>query len=383
MVQKLIRPKTNLEQISASKKPLLQITDLSKNYKGEEYIVDGVNLEIYEGEFFSLLGSSGCGKSTLMRMIAGLETPTTGKIVIDGKDMTNVPVYQRPVNMMFQSYALFPHMNIMENVAFGLKQESIEPPEIEKRVIEALEIVKMENFLKRKPKDLSGGQQQRVALARSIVKRPKLLLLDEPLGALDRKTREHTQIELIKIQNFLGITFLMVTHDEEEAMAMSNRMAVMHQGKLLQVGAPEFIYERPNSRYVADFIGPINIFSGFVVSENCPDGFVTIESSETQTRMKVQSDEKMLEGMPALVAVRPEEIEIDSEEAPEDENQIIGTIIDIAFLGNQTIYHVELETSKIVDITVPTSDKAKNPKLKVGEKAYISWYHTDGIALSS
>src|SRR5271163_699574 len=242
-------------------RPYVQVERITKSF-GEFKAVDDVSLKIYKGEIFCLLGASGCGKTTLLRMLGGFETPTSGRIVIDGEDMTGVPPYERPVNMMFQSYALFPHMSVESNIAFGLKRDGVEAGEIRRRVAEVLELVQMAEFAKRKPTQLSGGQRQRVALARAIVKRPKVLLLDEPLSALDKKLREATQFELVTIQEQVGITFVMVTHDQEEAMTMSTRIAVMNHGKIVQVGKPNEIYEFPHSRFVADFIGSVNMFEG-------------------------------------------------------------------------------------------------------------------------
>lgn len=362
---------------------IIRIENISKQFKGNDYkTVDNISLDILRGESFSLLGPSGCGKTTLMRIIAGFEKPDTGRVFIDGVDMTDAPSYQRPVNMMFQSYALFPHMNIWQNVAFGLEQEKLPQAEITSRVNEALEMVGMLNFAKRKPWQISGGQQQRVALARSIIKRPKVLLLDEPLGALDRQTSEKTQVELTNIQNILGISFLVVTHDQEEAMSMSDRMAVMKDGKLQQIGAPREIYEYPNSRFVANFVGSINVFHGYV-SDNSKKNRLSIQSDEISSPMFVNSYEQLNIGTEVWVAVRPEEMGIYSEPDDDSHNHAQGEIIDIAFLGNQIIYHVALPSKKIVHVSVPTSARAKNPLLDYGNIAYISWDKTDGVLLKT
>lgn len=364
--------------------PIIRIENISKQFKANDYkTVDNISLDIQRGESFSLLGPSGCGKTTLMRIIAGFEKPDSGRVFIDGVDMTDTPPYQRPVNMMFQSYALFPHMNIWQNVAFGLQQEKLPKNEIEARVDEALSMVGMQSFAHRQPSQISGGQQQRVALARSLVKRPKVLLLDEPLGALDRQTSEKTQVELTNIQNMLGISFLVVTHDQEEAMSMSDRMAVMKDGKLQQIGAPREIYEYPNSRFVANFVGSINVFHGYV-SDNSKKNRLTIMSDEISSPMFVNSYEQLNIGTEVWVAVRPEEMGIYSEPDDDSHNHGEGEIIDIAFLGNQIIYHVALLPSrKIVHVSVPTSARAKNPLLDYGNKAYISWDKTDGVMLKS
>src|SRR5208283_1768957 len=247
-------------------RPYVQVERITKSF-GEFKAVDDVSLKIYKGEIFCLLGASGCGKTTLLRMLGGFETPTSGKIIIDGEDMTGVPPYERPVNMMFQSYALFPHMNVEQNVAFGLKQDRLPKAEIQQRVATMLDLVKMGDFARRKPHQLSGGQRQRVALARSLVKRPKLLLLDEPLGALDKKLREHTQFELISLQDKLGVTFVVVTHDQEEAMTLASRIGVMNHGEIVQAGTPSEIYEFPSSKFVADFVGSVNMFEGKLIED--------------------------------------------------------------------------------------------------------------------
>ncbi|HEY2145436.1 MAG TPA: ABC transporter ATP-binding protein, partial [Steroidobacteraceae bacterium] len=257
--------------------PYVKVERITKTF-GDFKAVDDISLNVYKGEIFCLLGASGCGKTTLLRMLGGFETPTSGKIFIDGEDMTGVPPYERPVNMMFQSYALFPHMNVEQNVAFGLKQDRLPTPEVQERVATMLDLVKMSGFAKRKPHQLSGGQRQRVALARSLVKRPKLLLLDEPLGALDKKLREHTQFELISLQDKLGVTFIVVTHDQEEAMTLASRIGVMNHGEIVQAGTPSEIYEFPSSKFVADFVGSVNTFEGKLIEDE-PD-YVRIGSVE-------------------------------------------------------------------------------------------------------
>ena len=362
-------------------KPIIRIENVSKQFKANEYkTVDNISLDILSGESFSLLGPSGCGKTTLMRIIAGFERPDSGKIYIDGVDMTNVPPYKRPVNMMFQSYALFPHMDIWQNVAFGLKQEKIADHEIKIRVDEALEMVGMRNFAHRRSWQISGGQQQRVALARSLVKRPKLLLLDEPLGALDRQTSERTQVELTNIQTLTGITFLIVTHDQEEALSMSDRMAVMKDGKLQQVGTPKDIYEYPNSRFVATFVGSINLFHGYISDTNKKNRPI-ITSDEIESPMSVNCHERINIGAEVWVAVRPEEMGIDTEPSDDLYNHAAGEIIDISFLGSQIVYHVSLLSKKIVHVSMPTSARSKNHLLDYGTRVYVSWDKTDGVVL--
>jgi putrescine transport system ATP-binding protein len=323
--------------------PLIRIENVTKRF-GEFTAVDDVSLEIHEREFFSLLGPSGCGKTTLMRMLAGFEQPTHGRITLAGKDLSGVPPYDRPTNMMFQSYALFPHMSVADNIAFGLKMDRMPKAEISARVAEMLRLVKLEPFAGRKPHQLSGGQRQRVALARAVAKRPKVLLLDEPLGALDKKLREETQFELMDIQVELGITFVIVTHDQEEAMTMSDRIAVMNHGKLVQVGPPGEIYEQPNSRYVADFIGDINILDGTVMARS---GAALELAGEGGVPLRVETTEPVAPDQPVHVAVRPEKMRI-SLDAPAEgtPNHFRGEVFDIGYLGDWTIYLVDLEGSK-------------------------------------
>ena len=366
-----------------SKPKLLKIQNLVKAFPGNDYnVIDDVSLNVTQGDLFVLVGPSGCGKSTLLRVIAGFEKPTSGKILLNGEDITNIPPYKRPINMMFQSYALFPHMNVMQNVAFGLKQEkNLSNTEIDTRVGEALDMVNMTSFSYRKPDQLSGGQMQRVALARSLVKRPELLLLDEPLGALDRKTRERTQIELIKIQYTLGITFIMVTHDQEEAMAMADCMAVMNEGKVLQIGTAQDIYESPNSRFVAEFVDSINLFEGKIVKKRNVKGFVGIKIKESDNVIYAKSETEVLVGGTVWLGLRPEEVEIDLKEV-KGENQVSGTIIDFGFLGQKIVYHIELQNEKTIHVTIPTSERARNPNFVLGRNVYVSWYYSDGVVLT-
>jgi putrescine transport system ATP-binding protein len=323
--------------------PLIRFERVTKRF-GEVAAVENLSLDIYEGEFFCLLGPSGCGKTTLMRMLAGFEEPTGGRVTLAGRDLAGVPPYRRPVNMMFQSYALFPHMSVADNIAFGLKMDRMPRIEIAERVSEMLRLVKLEPFAGRKPHQLSGGQRQRVALARAVAKRPKVLLLDEPLGALDKKLREETQFELMDIQVELGITFVIVTHDQEEAMTMSDRIAVMNHGKLVQVGPPGEIYEQPNSRYVADFIGDINILDGTVMSRS---GATLELEGEGGVPLRIESAEAVAPDQPVHVAVRPEKMRI-SLDAPAEgtPNHFRGEVFDIGYLGDWTIYLVDVEDSR-------------------------------------
>jgi putrescine transport system ATP-binding protein len=322
---------------SPDHEPFIEFRNVTKKF-GEFVAVDNLSLKIYEREFFALLGGSGCGKTTLMRMLAGFETPTSGQIFLDGQDLAGIPPFRRPSNMMFQSYALFPHMSVEKNIAFGLKQDKLPASEIEARVAEMLRLTKLEQFGKRKPHQLSGGQRQRVALARSLAKRPKVLLLDEPLGALDRKLREETQFELMNLQEELEVTFLIVTHDQEEAMTVADRIAVMDKGTLVQVATPAEIYETPNSRFVADFIGDVNMIEAKVAEKSgmgtrlvsVADGFVIESEQETDAGV----------GDSVWYAIRPEKVRIaqgrGQEGAP---NQINGMVWDIAYLGDVSIIH--------------------------------------------
>src|SRR5919109_4416797 len=326
--------------------PYIRIENVTKKF-GEFVAVNNVSLNIYRGELFSLLGGSGCGKTTLLRMLAGFETPTSGKIFIDGVDMAGIPPYDRPTNMMFQSYALFPHMTVEQNVSFGLKQDKYPDSEIKQRVSQMLDMVQLTPFAKRKPHQLSGGQRQRVALARSLVKQPKLLLLDEPLGALDKKLREATQFELINIQEQLGVTFIVVTHDQEEAMTLSTRIGVMNRGEIVQIGTPTEIYEFPMTKFVADFIGSVNMFEGQLV-EDLPDR-ARIKSEELGGVIYIDHGISSAPGATVWAAVRPEKIDI-QRQPPENtrENCVQGVVKEIAYMGDVSIYLVKIDTGRTV-----------------------------------
>jgi len=340
---------------------------------GASTAVAGIDLTIGEGEFFSLLGPSGCGKTTLLRMMAGFENPSSGRIAIGGADMTGVPPYERPVNMMFQSYALFPHMSVADNVAFGLKQDGVPRPEIARRVAEALDLVRMGDFGRRKPHQLSGGQRQRVALARCLVKRPKVLLLDEPLSALDKKLREQTQFELVNIQEKVGITFVMVTHDQEEAMTMSSRIAVMDHGRILQVGRPHEVYEYPANRFVADFIGTANFFPGTVLGDG--GGFA---ADGLAVPLTVAGD---LPPGPATVMVRPEKLVMGREAPAGAVNVLSGTVAEIAYLGDVSIYHVRLASGALVLATAANLRHSAEPGLTWDDRVFLSWHPANAVVL--
>lgn len=360
-----------------SAKPYVKIEHLSKGFDGHQILKD-INLAIYKTELFSLLGGSGCGKTTLLRILAGLEMPDSGKIFIDDIDMSEIPAYKRPVSMVFQSYALFPHLTVEDNVAFGLKQERLHPAEIRKRVDEILELVHMNAFRTRKPQQLSGGQKQRVALARSLVKKPKLLLLDEPLSALDKNLREITQLEIVNIQETLGITFIMVSHDQEEAMTMSSRIGIMNEGRILQVGMPSEIYEYPSSKYVADFIGSINIFEGVITAE---ESDVYIVKSPLNCELHVKNSSSAPIGAHILVAVRPEKITISKVNPEKRANCLSGVVYDIVYLGDVSIYHIKLQNGKIVLSTVANYVRIAERPITWDDEVYLYWQSENSIFL--
>jgi putrescine transport system ATP-binding protein len=322
--------------------PLLRIEGLTKRF-GAYLAVDDLSLAIYPGEFFALLGPSGCGKTTLLRLLAGFERANAGRILLDGIDLLPVPPHRRPVNMMFQSYALFPHLTVAGNVAFGLKQEGLPKAQIAERVAEMLALVRLENFGARKPHELSGGQRQRVALARSLVKRPRVLLLDEPMAALDKKLRGETQFELMELQRRLGLTFIIVTHDQSEAMTVADRIAVMDRGRLMQVAPPAEIYEQPNSRWVADFIGTVNLLEGRVG----PDG--TSVEGTALGRLHVAAKILAEPGATVWVAVRPEQLRMTPNPGAADsqsalESDVAATLTDVAYLGDLSIYRLRTDS---------------------------------------
>ncbi len=362
-------------------KPYIQIENVSKKF-GDFVAVNNVSLKIYKGEIFCLLGGSGCGKSTLLRMMAGFENPSAGSIFLDGQDMAGIAPYNRPVNMMFQSYALFPHMSVEKNIAFGLEQERLARGEIAGRVEEILNIVKLGEFAKRKPHQLSGGQRQRVALARALVKRPKLLLLDEPLGALDKKLREHTQFELINIQEQLGVTFIVVTHDQEEAMTLASRIGVMNRGEIVQIGTPTEIYEFPSTRFVTDFIGSVNMFEGRLV-EDLPD-HVRIQSDELGGIVYVDHGISAAPGATVWAAVRPEKIEIRrNPPANTAENCVRGVVKEIAYMGDVSVYLVKIDSGKTVRVTLPNIERmSDDERILWEETVYLSWHESSPVVVT-
>ena len=373
--------------------PLIRFEGITKRF-GDFTAIDNVSLDIYEREFFALLGPSGCGKTTLMRMLAGFETPTEGRILLDGQDISGVPPHRRPVNMMFQSYALFPHMNVADNIAFGLKQDGLPKGEIEARVQDMLNLVKLEPFAKRKPDQLSGGQRQRVALARSLAKRPKVLLLDEPLGALDKKLREETQFELMDLQEKLGMTFLIVTHDQEEAMTVADRIAVMNEGAFEQIDPPSVIYEEPSSRYVAGFIGDINILEGKLdAGEQGP----CFRSEYLLEPVAVDVPDDTPQGS-AVLALRPEKLSISLDEPKPDAARSVlsGTVWDIAYMGDVSIFHVRLsdevcegqigrsedDAVPILRATIANVARLVERPIAWDDKVWLSWDKGAGVVLT-
>ena len=359
--------------------PYVSIQNLTKVFKGRVAVND-VSLSIYKGELFSLLGRSGCGKSTLLRMLAGFESPTSGKVFIDGIDMTNTPAYKRPVSMMFQSYALFPHMTVEQNVAFGLIQDGMPKNEIRDRVYSYLELVQLSGYEKREPDELSGGERQRVALARSLVKHPKLLLLDEPLAALDKKLRESTQLELVNIQEKVGVTFIMVSHDQEEAMTMSTRIGLMNEGRILQVGEPTEIYEYPNSKYVANFIGSVNLFDGIIIEEK--SDYVVVKSTSIEKNLYVSHSSNAPVGAQISVAIRPEKIMLTTSQPTGEYNWTKGVVKDIVYLGDVSIYYVKLPSEITVLATVANLVRAAERPIQWEDEIYLYWKPENGIVLS-
>ena len=343
--------------------------------------LDDVSISIQEGEFFTLLGPSGCGKTTLLRLIAGFEMPTDGVILLDGQDITYLPPNKRPVNTVFQSYALFPHLTVAQNIAFGLKQDKIPAAEIDARVAEMLKLVQMSQYAKRKPHQLSGGQQQRVALARSLAKGPKLLLLDEPMGALDKKLRSQMQLELVSIIEKSGVTCVMVTHDQEEAMTMATRIALMDQGWIRQVGTPDEIYEQPTSRFAAEFIGSVNLIEG-VVEEDEAD-YVTIRSPQLPDPIYIGHGISGFEGQEVGFAVRPEKLGIGKQEPEQPHNKAKGVIEDIAYFGSHSVYHVRLPSGYKFMANFANVQRWASEGLTWNDEVWVWWDDNDGVVLTS
>lgn len=357
--------------------PLVRFEAVRKQFAGVT-AVDGVSLDIYPGEFFALLGPSGCGKTTLLRMLAGFETPDAGSVLLDGADLTAVPPHRRPVNMMFQSYALFPHLTVAGNVAFGLRQDGLPKDEIAARSAEMFALLRLEGLETRKPHQLSGGQRQRVALARALVKRPRVLLLDEPLAALDKKLRGETQFELMRLKERLGLTFVIVTHDQEEAMTVANRIGVMNKGRLIQVATASEIYEQPNSRWVADFIGDVNLIEGRVV-ETAP-AVTVVASASAGTLRAAASDAKA--GDAVAVALRPEKIRIGREVPPALANAVEGEVAEIGYLGDFSIYKVRLDDGFVMEAAAANVTRVIERSVSIGDRVWLSWATDAGVVLT-
>jgi putrescine transport system ATP-binding protein len=359
-------------------KPQIVIESVNKSF-GAFTAVDSVNLKIYKGEMFALVGASGCGKTTLLRMLAGFATPSAGRIMIEDVEMTSVPPHERPVNMMFQSYALFPHMTVADNVGYGLRRMELDKAVKKQRVSEALEMVQLAALARRKPHQLSGGQRQRVALARALIRRPKVLLLDEPLSALDKKLREQTQFELMNIQSQVGITFVFVTHDQDEAMALSTRIAVMNRGQVLQVGTPSEIYEFPQSRFVADFIGTTNLFEGTVCGTE--PGHLIVQSNEAGCELIVDELGRFGTGQRVWVALRPEKIRLSKQPQADGRNQVRGTVWELGYLGNRSTYRIKTATGKMVTVFAQNDRRTSEWTFDWSDEVYLSWTANCAVVL--
>jgi putrescine transport system ATP-binding protein len=359
--------------------PLIRFRNVTKRF-GEFTAIDDLSLDIYEQEFFALLGPSGCGKTTMMRMLAGFETPTEGQIELAGQDIVPVPPNKREINMMFQSYALFPHLTVWDNIAFGLRRSAMSRPDIASRVEDMLKLTRLEKFTHRKPHQISGGQRQRVALARSLAKAPKLLLLDEPMGALDKKLRQETQFELMDIQEKTGTTFVIVTHDQEEAMTVASRVAVMNDGRLIQVSSPDRLYESPNSVYVADFIGDVNIIQGHATPRG--DDRYQVTWVDGLPPLNATSAQGFSDGQACHLAIRPEKVAISAEKPAEAANAVKGRVLDIAYLGNLSTYHVQLPCGTIIKAQTANTRRIARRSFNWEDPVWLSWTATAGVLLA-
>jgi putrescine transport system ATP-binding protein len=365
--------------LDPSARPQIRVEGVTKSYGGVT-AVDNVSLSIFKGEMFALVGASGCGKTTLLRMLAGFAHPTSGRLLIEDVDMTGVPPHERPVNMMFQSYALFPHMSVEDNVGYGLRLLPLEKAVKASRIDEALEMVQMGPLRKRKPHQLSGGQRQRVALARALIRRPKVLLLDEPLSALDKKLREQTQFELMNIQYQVGITFIFVTHDQDEAMALSTRIAVMNRGQVVQVGTPSEIYEFPQSRFVADFVGTTNLFEAVVDATD--GGIVKLRCAEAGCDLYVDEPGHYAPGQQVWVSLRPEKIRLSKQpRASLRGNQLKGTVWELGYLGNRSVYRIKTEHGKIVTVFAQNEQRTSEWAIDWSDEVYLSWTANTAVLL--
>lgn len=376
-----LKPNPDRPWLDPGVRPQIVIAGVSKTYDGFT-AVDNVSLDIYKGEMFALVGASGCGKTTLLRMLAGFARQTSGTISIDGVEMSTVPPHERPVNMMFQSYALFPHMTVEANVGYGIKRLPIDGATKKRRIQEALDMVQLGPFAQRKPQQLSGGQRQRVALARALIRRPKVLLLDEPLSALDKKLREQTQFELMDLQYQVGITFIVVTHDQDEAMALATRIAVMDRGKVAQVGTPAEIYEFPRSRFVADFVGTTNLFEATVLA--CSAGLTTVACRETGCDLLIDDLGRFVPGQRLWVAVRPEKIRLSKEPVTDGSwNQLRGSVHQLGYLGNRCTYQIKLASGKLVTVFAQNERRTSQWSIDWSDDVYIAWRPDAAVLLQS
>jgi len=361
---------------ASSQLDFVQILDVVKKF-GDATALDHVSLSIRKGELFALLGSSGCGKSTLLRVMAGLVAPDAGRIIVDGQDITQLPPYQRPVNMMFQSYALFPHMTVEGNVAYGLKRDGVPKAEMRERVAAALELVQMSRYALRKPHQLSGGQQQRVALARSLVKRPKLLLLDEPMSALDKQIRQQTQFELGNILYKVGVTCILVTHDQEEAMTMADRLAVMDEGRIMQMGTPDEVYEAPTSRFAAEFIGSTNLFQSVLTGDESR----LFRCDDLEAPLQVQNPMNARRGLQAQLSLRPERITMSLRPAGQECNWAVGKVEQYAYMGSYTLFYIRLGSGRLIAVDVSRMAlRAMERTPDYDDTVYLSW-GSDGLVV--
>ena len=381
MIATQTKPLADRPWLDPSASAQILIDGVSKTY-GAATAVDNVSLSIYKGEMFALVGASGCGKTTLLRMLAGFALPSSGRICIDGVDMGAVPPHERPVNMMFQSYALFPHMTVEANVGYGLRRLSLSDGERRQRTQEALEMVQLGALGARKPHQLSGGQRQRVALARALIRRPKVLLLDEPLSALDKKLREQTQFELMDLQQKVGITFIVVTHDQDEAMALATRIAVMDRGQVAQVGTPAEIYEFPRTRFVADFVGTTNLFEGTVSA--CEPGLITVHCVETGCELLVDDEGRFNVGQRVWVALRPEKVRLGKEPSNAARtNQLRGTVWELGYLGNRSTYRIRTSSGKLVTVFAQNERRTSEAAIDWSDEVFVSWSADAAVLLQS
>jgi putrescine transport system ATP-binding protein len=375
------QPVADRPWLDPNAKPQILIDRVGKTY-GNFAAVDNISLQIYKGEIFALVGASGCGKTTLLRMLAGFARQSTGAISIDGVEMSDVPPHERPVNMMFQSYALFPHMSVERNVGYGIKRLPMDEVTRRQRVQEALDMVQLGHLGQRKPHQLSGGQRQRVALARALIRRPKVLLLDEPLSALDKKLREKTQFELMELQDRVGITFIVVTHDQDEAMALASRIAVMDRGKVVQVGTPAEIYEFPQNRFVADFVGTTNLFEGTVVT--CEPGLTTVSCRETGCDLLVDDVGRFTPGQQVWIALRPEKIRLSKQPTGSGRcNELRGEVYQLGYLGNRCTYQVKTTTGKLVTVFAQNERRTSEWSIDWSDQVYVSWSADAAVLLQS